>query len=243
MSGGVLDRTYAADRTLRAAPRFRYRARALAAARAVRRFSESPSVGPLLDLGCAEGRTLLELRRLLRPSRLVGIEASGDLLAAAPALPDDVRIERGDVTRLPASLAPGSFHVVTALAVLEHLPDPVAAVREAARMLEPGGLFIATCPEPRWDRIATRTGLLQGGQHEADLGRSELVRLADDAGLELLSYRRFMFAPTGLLPYLRLPLSPAVAWGIDRAVGALGLFGWSFVNQRLVARRPASPRR
>jgi SAM-dependent methyltransferase len=192
----------------------------------------------LLDLGCAEGRTLLELRRLLGATELVGVEASPELAAAAPPLPEGVRIEVGDVTRLPAAVGAERFDLVTALAVLEHLREPVAAVREAARVLRPGGLFVATCPEPRWDAVATRLGLLEDGQHEADLGRRQLEELVGEAGLELVSYRRFMFAPVGALPYLRAPVSPAASWAIDRAVGALRVLDWAFVNQRVVARRP-----
>jgi SAM-dependent methyltransferase len=238
----VLGGRYAEERLRRPAHRFRFRARALAAAHAVRESGGSRALEtPLrvLDLGCAEGSTLLELGRLLPVAEGVGVEASTELIEAALPLPEGVRLVSGDVTDLRAVLGPEPFDLVTALAVLEHLPRPALAVREAARVLRPGGLFVATCPEPAWDAVSTRLGLLDEGQHESDMRRARLEAAVLDAGLELISYRRFMLAPTGALPYLRVPLSPALSWTIDRAVGAVRLFDWLFVNQRVVGRRPA----
>lgn len=49
-----------------------------------------------------------------------------------------------DVTDIPVPNA--SFDVVLCTEVLEHLPDPVAAVREFARILRPGGRLVLTAP-------------------------------------------------------------------------------------------------
>jgi SAM-dependent methyltransferase len=43
----------------------------------------------------------------------------------------------------------GSFDVVIATELLEHVPDPGAMIREVARILRPGGLFWATTPNSR----------------------------------------------------------------------------------------------
>jgi SAM-dependent methyltransferase len=233
---GVLGASYAATRRRPNEAQFRYRVRARLTASVL---AEGLGRGPLrvVDFGTADGLGLVELARLL-PGSYCGIEASAELIAAAPPLPAGVTILRGDVTRVPAELEGGSMDAVTALALLEHLPDPLAAMSEACRLLRPGGLFVATCPQGHWDRLATRLGLLSGDQHEQRLGRRELQRLAAAAGLEVVAFRRFMWAPVGTLPYLRIRVSPALALGIDRWVGRLRLFGWSFVNQLLVARRP-----
>lgn len=53
----------------------------------------------------------------------------------------------GDVTALP--FADGSFDRVVASQVLEHLEDPVAALREWARVLAPGGVLLVAVPDAR----------------------------------------------------------------------------------------------
>jgi hypothetical protein len=67
--------------------------------------------------------------------------------------------------------------------------------------------------------------------------RRDLVAFTRQAGLELLEYRRFMLAPLGFLPYLRVRLSPASSVALDDAVRRLRLLDWLFVNQLLVARK------
>jgi SAM-dependent methyltransferase len=46
--------------------------------------------------------------------------------------------------------ADGSFDLVTAFDVLEHLDDDVRALREMARVARPGGLIAVTVPAYRW---------------------------------------------------------------------------------------------
>jgi SAM-dependent methyltransferase len=54
----------------------------------------------------------------------------------------------GDATRLP--LADDVADVVTLFDVLEHIPDDAAAVREALRILRPGGSLLVTTPADTW---------------------------------------------------------------------------------------------
>ncbi|MCP4003424.1 MAG: class I SAM-dependent methyltransferase [bacterium] len=240
MSGGVLDASYAADRVRKPHIEFRYRVRARVAARAIERFLPAARRdGHVLELGCAEGRTLTELHSQLIESHLVGVEYSEDLLAVASTeLPESIELLQGDAMRLPETLEAGGFDAVIALAVLEHLPRPLDAVREAARMLRPGGLFVATCPNPQWDRIAERIGLLSDDSHESDIDRSVLLELVRGAGLEFVRFERFMCAPVGFLPYLKIPIPAEAALRIDDVLRKLRVFDWLFVNQALVARKP-----
>jgi SAM-dependent methyltransferase len=51
------------------------------------------------------------------------------------------RLRDAEATRF----ASGSFDAVTSISVLEHMQQPVRSLREAARLLRPGGLFVVTC--------------------------------------------------------------------------------------------------
>jgi SAM-dependent methyltransferase len=89
----------------------------------------------IADVGCAEG-ALAAARPPGRPGRLVGIDLSAVMLARHPA-----PAVRADAARLP--LADRSVSAAVAVNMLYHLPDPLLAIREAARVLRPGGTFIA----------------------------------------------------------------------------------------------------
>ncbi|MGY1711960.1 methyltransferase domain-containing protein [Geodermatophilus sp. SYSU D00758] len=96
----------------------------------------------LLDVGCGPGSITVDLAARVAPGRVVGLDVSPDPLAEARALADRagvaVRFAVGDVYALEAP--DGSFDVVHAHQVLQHLTDPVAALREMARVCRPGGL-------------------------------------------------------------------------------------------------------
>lgn len=87
----------------------------------------------LLDLGPAFGYAVDEARR--QGWRACGLELSRAAAARAGAAERALAI--GDAQQLPFSDA--SFDAVTAWDLLEHLPDPHAALAEIARCLRPGG--------------------------------------------------------------------------------------------------------
>jgi 2-polyprenyl-6-hydroxyphenyl methylase/3-demethylubiquinone-9 3-methyltransferase len=90
----------------------------------------------LVDLGCGAG--LLAPHVAGRGYRHVGVDLTASALVQAAA--HGVTAVRGDVTAVP--LADGCADVVTAGEILEHVPDLAAAVREACRLLRPGGLLV-----------------------------------------------------------------------------------------------------
>ena len=235
---GVLDASYARDRVTRPELRWRLATRAAVVVDAARRLGHCRPGLRVLDMGCAEGRTMLETSAQLPGSTFDGVEYSSDLVEAAVVLPEGITIRQGDITDLPPDIAAESYDIVSALAVLEHLPVPVSAVLEAQRVLRPGGLFVATSPSPTWDRLSTGSGLLKGDAHVSDMDRGYLMGLVREAGLEPLEYRRFMWAPVAFLPYLHILPSPRLALRVDRIVESLRFLNWMFVNQAIVARKP-----
>ena len=81
---------------------------------------------------------------------------------------------RGDATRLP--FADAAADVVVAGEVLEHVADPLAVVREALRVLKPGGTFVLdTIARTRQARLVAVTlaerlpGLAPKGIHDPEL--------------------------------------------------------------------------
>jgi 2-polyprenyl-6-hydroxyphenyl methylase/3-demethylubiquinone-9 3-methyltransferase len=90
----------------------------------------------LVDLGCGAG--LLAPHVAGAGYRHVGVDIGASALVQAAA--HGVAVVRGDVTAVP--LADGCADVVAAGEILEHVPDLPAAVREACRLLRPGGLLV-----------------------------------------------------------------------------------------------------
>lgn len=100
----------------------------------------------LLDIGCGPGTITLDLARLVEPGQTVGIDRVGQPLvdarqAAADQGVTNVAFTVGDAYQLdfPAN----TFDVVHAHQVLQHLTDPVAALKEMARVCRPGGVVAA----------------------------------------------------------------------------------------------------
>ena len=139
----------------------------------------------LLDVGCGPGSITLELARLVSPGPVVGIDSAaapldGARADAASARMSTLTYEQGDVYALP--LADGSVDVVHAHQLLQHLADPVAALREMRRVCRPGGLvavrdadyaamtwYPAEPALDRWLSLYHRLARANGG--EPDAGR------------------------------------------------------------------------
>ena len=99
----------------------------------------------IVDIGCGNGLLTEEIARAVGVTgRVVGVDPSKDMRAPASercvAFPT-AQIKDGLADALP--LQDGEFDKAVAVQVLEYLPDIPAAIREAHRILRPGGRFVA----------------------------------------------------------------------------------------------------
>ena len=95
----------------------------------------------VLDMGCGPGTITAGLAR--RAGTVVGVDTSAEMVESARRLTaesgvDNASFQVGSAYELPFD--DESFDVVYAHQLLQHLSDPVRALREARRVLRPGGL-------------------------------------------------------------------------------------------------------
>jgi len=96
----------------------------------------------MLDVGCGAGVLLGRLRQE-RGCHVCGYDISPVAIAHLAQLGID-----GKTGSLPTIPFPdGTFDVVTATEVLEHLVTPELTLREVVRVLQPPGLFLASVPD------------------------------------------------------------------------------------------------
>jgi ubiquinone/menaquinone biosynthesis C-methylase UbiE/DNA-binding transcriptional ArsR family regulator len=93
------------------------------------------------DLGCGTGETSAALAPFV--ARTIAVDRSGEMLQAARRrlrdLPN-VDVRRGELEALPIDDA--ELDAALMLLVLHHVPDPAAALGEAARTMKPGARFV-----------------------------------------------------------------------------------------------------
>jgi SAM-dependent methyltransferase len=94
----------------------------------------------VVDIGCGEGYLTIEAAQWAR--HVTAIDRSPDVLARAKALGSRRRVsnvtwKRGEMEKLP--LADASVDLAVLSQALHHAADPAGAVREAARVVRPGG--------------------------------------------------------------------------------------------------------
>ncbi|MFD4988484.1 methyltransferase domain-containing protein [Streptomyces sp. NPDC058374] len=97
----------------------------------------------VLDVGCGPGTITADLAALVPDGHVTGIDNADEILDAARSTATgrsltNTAFRTGDAQALP--FADDSFDVVHAHQVLQHLGDPVGALREMRRVCVPGGL-------------------------------------------------------------------------------------------------------
>lgn len=168
--------------------------------------ADARSIRPLtgksaLDIGCGAGLVCEPLARL--GAEVTGVDAAADNVAAAAAHAEagglDIRYMAGEV----AGLDIGTFDLVTALEVVEHVADKRAFLADVAARLSPDGLLVISTP----NRTAASRLLLvgaaeavgyvpKGTHHWSDFIKpEELEELLAELGLEVVERRGIAWRP------------------------------------------------
>jgi 2-polyprenyl-3-methyl-5-hydroxy-6-metoxy-1,4-benzoquinol methylase len=143
--------------------------------------------GRLLDVGCGSGGFLQRMQAI--GWRVEGVELDPDAAAfAREALEGPVHASGFVEAALPTD----AFDAVTMNQVIEHVPDPLAYLREAARVCRPGGRVVLATPNARalGHRIfgADWRGL-EVPRHLHLFTVSTLAALVGQAGFRIISAR------------------------------------------------------
>jgi SAM-dependent methyltransferase len=154
----------------------------------------------ILDVGCGPGTITADLAARAEPGQVTAVEVTAEALALAEAEiaargQSNVTFAVADVHELP--FADGAFDVVHAHQVLQHVADPVRALREMRRVCSDDGIVgardsdyaaFAWYPElpvlDEWLALYRRIARVNGG--EPDAGR-RLLAWARRAGFAQVS--------------------------------------------------------
>ena len=101
----------------------------------------------IADIGCGPGAFAEALAA--RGARVTAVDSARAMLDAVAARDLGCEVVQADAAELP--LASGSHDAACMVQVLEYVRDPVAALREAARVVRPGGVVLAA--DTDWDTM------------------------------------------------------------------------------------------
>ncbi len=153
-------------------------------------FARLTSDDRVLDVGCGPGALTTELVMRLGAASVAAVDPSETFVAAARERHPGIDVRRATAEELP--YPSGVFGAALAQLVVHFMPDPVAGLREMARVTRGGGV-VAACV---WDHAGDRSPLafFWRAVRELDLGtrdesglpgarRGHLVELFEASGL------------------------------------------------------------
>jgi SAM-dependent methyltransferase len=187
-----------------------------------------PGARTLLDVGCSMGYVLAAARDL----RIAATGLDVSRFAVDTCRTHGFEAVMGSATALPFPDA--AFDVVMLKAVLEHIPDPMAGLREAARVVRPGGVLFVVVPDGDYYKhtVFPRTGRdfrpdARGWQHHVYFDSGSFRRACAGAGLDVAYEGRAVF---------RRRSGVALPSGLEEMRWA-GLAAWTWASRTAHLRR------
>ncbi|MDB4890875.1 MAG: methyltransferase family protein [Gemmatimonadetes bacterium] len=136
----------------------------------------------ILDVGCGDG---LFFDKLQEFGDVEGVETDDSIVDPSGKWASRIKVQPFD-----QSFEPGRrYSLITALDVIEHIPDAESALRLTTSLLEPNGVFLATVPafQSLW---TTHDDV---NHHVQRFTTETFTRLTKAAGLETMSTQYFFF--------------------------------------------------
>jgi SAM-dependent methyltransferase len=174
--------------------------------RLVRRHKQS---GHLLDVGCATGQFLAEMRRY-SGWQVTGVEPNGH---AAEFARQAFGLMVYQEELVSAAFPSGGFDAITLWDVFEHLHQPRAILTEIKRILKPDGILILRVPSlDSWDArvFGQYWAGLDSPRHLTVFAKDTLARMLSQAGFGVLEHRTGSGSYFALLLSLRLWLEERI---------------------------------
>ena len=183
--------------------------------------------GRVLDVGCGYNGLVAAYRRGAGSNGSPGPSGHG---AAESVGVDVYPWEGADVIVADTAeldFPDGGFDTVTIVAALNHIPNRLDVLREAHRVLAPGGRVVLTMIPPRmswawhtlrrpWDADQTERGMKEGEVY--GLSNKQVLDLVRQAGFEPVVDRRFMVGLNRLTVAEKVPTPAPVTVGHDAPV-------------------------
>jgi SAM-dependent methyltransferase len=139
----------------------------------------------VLDVGTSTG-TNLRLLRELGFQHVTGLDFSDEAIRYCEQKGFGP-VQKGDICAIP--FADGTFDLVLATDIVEHVDDDARAMKEIARVLSPGGIALLTVPafQSLWGRQD------EVSQHKRRYGRSTFAGLVTRASLRIIKCYYFNY--------------------------------------------------